>query len=79
MRTGLLHSHTLATLLWVAENIGNLGKLRPPPMLKAGRTHGNPPHGEADFYPRLAQVGKDIIKGAIGGKSITDMACGADF
>ena len=28
-------------------------------MLKAGHTHGNPPHGGADFYPDLAKVGKE--------------------
>jgi hypothetical protein len=27
-------------------------------MLKAWHTHGNTPHGGADFYPLLAKVGK---------------------
>jgi hypothetical protein len=44
--------------LCVTENIGNLGKLRQPPLLKAWPTHGKTPYGEADFYPELAEVGK---------------------
>ena len=64
----------------LTENISNLGKLSQPLMLKAWHTHGNTSHGGADFYPLLAKVGKDVIEGEIGGKSITDMACkGADF
>ncbi len=40
MRTGPPRSRTLAIPLWVTENIGNLGKLRQPTMLKAWHTHG---------------------------------------
>ncbi len=29
-------------------------------MLKAWHTHGNPPHGGADFYPLLVKVGKRL-------------------
>jgi len=58
MRTELPRSRILATQLWVTENIGNLGKLRQPPMLKAWHTHGNTLPGGADFYPLLAKVGK---------------------
>ena len=49
-------------------------------MSKRG-IHTEIPDIEAgDFYPLLAKVGKDVIEGEIGGKSITDMACkGADF
>jgi hypothetical protein len=66
--------------LWVAENIDNLGKSKEAITLKRG-LYTDIPHSEArDFYPLLGEVGKDIIKGEIGGKSITDMACnGADF
>ena len=31
-------------------------------MLKAWHTHGNTPSGEMDFYPNLAEVGKEILK-----------------
>jgi len=35
--------------------------------------------GSPNIY-KLPKVGKDVIEGEIGGKSITDMACkGADF
>jgi len=44
--------------MWVTENIGNLAKLRQPPMLKARHTHGNTPYGGVDSYPLLALVGK---------------------
>jgi hypothetical protein len=30
-------------------------------MLKAWHTHGNTPHGGADFYPLLAEVGNGLI------------------
>src|SRR5262245_52759206 len=53
---GSPRSHTLATPLRVTENIGNLGKLRQPPLLKARHTHGNTLPGWADFYPLLAIV-----------------------
>ena len=79
MRMGGPGSRILATAYGFAENIGNLGKWGPLLIPKTWHIHRNTPHGEADFYPLLAQVGKDIIKGAIGGRSITDMACGADF
>ena len=65
---------------WITEIIGNLGKLRQQPMLKAWHTHGNNVSQGKRFYPDLAKVGKDVIEGEIGGKSISDMACkGADF
>jgi hypothetical protein len=47
---------------WVTENIGNLGKLRQPPTLRARHTHGNTPSGRANFYPLLPKIGKGIIK-----------------
>src|SRR5262245_32517154 len=43
--------HALATALYITENIGNIGKLRQPPMLKTWHKHGNTPPGETDFYP----------------------------
>jgi len=51
MRTGGPGSRILAPSRWGTENIGNLGKLRQPPPLKAGHTHGNTLHRGADFYP----------------------------
>ena len=53
MWTGSPRSRTLATPLWVTENIGNLGKWRQSPMLKAWHTHGNMLPGGAEFYPLL--------------------------
>ena len=44
-------------------------------MLKAWHTHGNTPHGGADFYPLLAEVGKDVIEGKRGGAAHTARAC----
>jgi hypothetical protein len=35
-------------------------------MLKTWHMHGNTPHGGADFYPLLAEVGKGIIQGEYG-------------
>jgi hypothetical protein len=64
MRTRSPRSRTLATPLWVTENIGNLGTLRQPPMLKAWHTHGNTPHEGADFYPLLRQVREESSDGA---------------
>ena len=58
MRTGGPGSRIVATPLWITENIGNLGKWRQPPMLKAWHTHGNMLPGGVDFYPLLAKVGK---------------------
>ena len=48
--------------VWFAPHdiqVGNLGKLRQLLIPKAWHIHGNPPHSEADFYPLLAEVGKD--------------------
>jgi hypothetical protein len=61
MRTGEPRSRMLATDCWFTENIGNLGKLRQLLIPKAWHIHGNPPHGAADFYPLLLEVGKDGI------------------
>ena len=47
----------------ITENIGNLGKVRQTLIPKARHTHWNTPHGGADFYPLLAEVGKDVIEG----------------
>jgi hypothetical protein len=41
----------------VTENIGNRGKLRQLPRLKAWHTHGNTLPGGEDFYPELPEVG----------------------
>jgi hypothetical protein len=46
----------------VTQNIGDLGKLRGETLRKARHPCGNPPHGETDFYPELAEVGKEFLK-----------------
>ena len=48
----------------VTQNIGDLGNLRGKPLRKALHTGGNLPNGAADFYPLLAEVGKDVIEEA---------------
>ena len=60
--TGEPHSRILAADCGFTENIGNLGKLRQLLIPQAWHIHRNPPHGEADFYPLLAEVGKEILK-----------------
>ena len=42
----------------VIQNRGDLGKLRGEILRKARHLCGNLPHGETDFYPLLAKVGK---------------------
>ncbi len=42
---------------WGTENIGNLGKLRQPPLLKAWHTHGNTLPGGAGFLPTFSPSG----------------------
>jgi len=44
----------------------DLGKLRQSLLSKAWRTHGSKPHGGTDFYPLLAEVGKERIMMASG-------------
>jgi hypothetical protein len=44
------------------QNTDNLGKVRSETRRKAWHTCGNPPPGEADFYPLLAEVGKEFLK-----------------
>jgi hypothetical protein len=46
----------------VTKNIGDLGNLIGETLRKARHPCGNPPHGETDFYPLLAEVGKEILK-----------------
>jgi len=80
IRTGGPGRRILATDYGFTENIGNLGKSRQLLNQKHGIFTEYMLPGGTDFYPLLLKVGKDIIKGEIGGKSITDMACkGADF
>jgi hypothetical protein len=46
----------------LTRSIGDLGKSRQSLRPKAWPTHRNAPHGGVDFYPLLAQVGKEILK-----------------
>ena len=61
-----MDGHDAGEKLWVTQNIGNLGKLRQPSILKAWHTHGNRLPGGVDFYPLLAKVGKASSQGSRG-------------
>ena len=62
-----IHVHGQHTMINVmvrafTRYVGDLGKSRQPLVPKAWHTHGNTPHGGADFYPLLAEVGKSTIQ-----------------
>jgi hypothetical protein len=56
MRTVSPRSHTLAISPCVTENIGNLGTLRRPSLLKAWHVHGYMLHHSHRVYPTFLDV-----------------------
>ena len=47
-------------------------------MPKALHTHGNTPHGGADFYPLLPEVGQERFKGGTGLGVVGSLAVSID-